>query len=160
MYRRVVSLLLLPFVLMSQSVTFGHCPGGSAGGHDLRPHVHFNAESSHADHGHRHGPCGHHHHHHSEDETTDEGGTPAPAQEPSPCHDSDAVFFGPGDPVVVERAKAEVEAGDSTWLSAVEATMFPCFADLARPSSSHFSHAPPAARPACPLYLRHLALLI
>src|SRR5260370_1019302 len=65
MYRRVLCLLLLPCVLLTQSASLGHCHGDTEpAGHDLRPHFHTNLTSScHGHHGHhRHGPGGHHHH--------------------------------------------------------------------------------------------------
>lgn len=48
MYRRVLTLLLLPALLLTQWVNANRCLGGCAGvGHDSRPHVHLGASPAH-----------------------------------------------------------------------------------------------------------------
>jgi len=153
-YRRVVSLLLLPSLLLSHAAAFGHTHGDDTpAGHDQRPHVHVRLPAGHA-HGHHHRGPGGHHHYHDDDETA-----PAVPPPPDPLsdHDADAVFVST-DAAVVERpvtvGTAEVaalwivpEAGVSAGGSLIALV---CPAGNGRP--------PP--RPACPLYVRHLALLM
>ena len=159
MYRQVVSLLLLPGLLLSQAAAAGHAHGDhTPTGHSLRPHVHTlpAAADRHHAHGHHHGSGGHHH----DDEDDD---APAPAVVPPPQtdplsdHDSDAVFV-PTEAVAVERpASVEVIDAAVVWVicnagEAVEGNL----ADLVCPAGN--GRPPPA--PACPLYVRHLALLM
>ena len=158
MYHRIVALLLLPFVLTSQSVTFGHCHGnGSPSGHDPRPHVHLNRKAD-SD-GHQRRCCGHHH---DDDEASDTENpspdTPSPSP-PSPCQDSEAIFFGGEDAVVAGRMKVEGKDESSTSWCAALAAPFASFGDIAQLASDAFTRPPPSPPP-CPLYVRHLALLI
>src|SRR4051794_7803386 len=74
MYRRVVSLLLLPSLLHLQQLSLGHAHGGSQPpGHDLASHIHINTTC------HEHDDFGHHHHgdvdHHDGDDDDDDSDT-------------------------------------------------------------------------------------
>ena len=161
MYRRVVSLLLLPFVLTSQSVTVGHCHGGSSpAGHDPRPHVHLNSKSASPSRGDRPCACGRQHHHEHEADAQEAREQPASTPDSPPCDDSVAIFFGSADDAVVERTNPEVEGGSSTWWCAAEATQLAPFGDHAPVVPSAFTRPPPASPPPCPIYVLHLALLI
>lgn len=157
MYRRVVSLLLLPCVLLTQSAALGHCHGGNhPAGHDPRPHIHLNTVR-HEPHGHRHGPGGHHHH--KSDTAPATATLPAPQPEPPSDHDSDAIFFTDAS-AVPPRSAAGGPPGDSpewatSWLNL--STTLP-WAGLPQ-VAANWCHPPPVGR-ACPLYVRHLALLI
>lgn len=162
MYRRVVSLFLLPYVLLTQAAAFGHSHGGSQpAGHDLRPHIHTTRAPA----GHRHDHGRHHHggggHHHDADNvTSDAPTTPTfPHPEPLPDHDSDAIYINAAD-VVVERSKPASEIAPSVWWTAAEADVFA--KDWADPPahSAFCGHPPPLYGQFCPLYIRHLALLI
>src|SRR3954447_14918509 len=109
--KRVVCLLLMPSVLLTQWAGRGHCHGGNEpAGHDLRPHLHTNPTSSghsyddHHHHGHHHHSPGGHHHHHDEVEAPEPAAPPTPQPDPPSDHDSDAIFIDSVD-VVVERSQ-------------------------------------------------------
>ncbi len=162
MYRRIVSLLLLPCMLLTQSVAFSHCHNGSQpAGHELCAHFHTRhaiVGSSH-DHGHHHG-SGHHHHHKSERDSDSRPEKQPPSQpEPLTDHDSDAVYIGSFDAVI--RVSSS-DAKELTTLSLADAVGSNSAAlDSADPPyyAASWAHAPPPARD-CPLYLRLAALLI
>src|SRR5262245_25189565 len=89
MPNRLVSLLLVPFVLLAQGSGFAHSHGGTGvaepPGHDFRPHVHLGLGGAHH---HDHG--GHHHHPGDDDDSCDDNPLrPAPAGD----HDDDAVYL-------------------------------------------------------------------
>ena len=125
MYRRVVTLLLLPGLLLSQAAVFGHTHGdGTHAGHDLRPHVHTSpppADSTHGRH-HHHDDHGHHHHgrgghrHHHDVEVPASDFPPAPPTEPAPDHDSDAVYLPTGAATVEWTPPAVELMGFVFWL--------------------------------------------
>jgi hypothetical protein len=153
MLRRVVSLMLLPCLLLTQSAALGHAHGGVLpAGHGLRPHFHL--ASVHESHGHRHGPDGHHHH--DADDEPDTELDPV-LQEQAPHHDHDAVYFS-------------AESGVTLRERPQHAVDYPaCLASVASVIASDFHGAgpPPLPRPSAdggaaarPLYIRHLALLI
>jgi len=163
MYRRVVSLFLLPCLLLSQSAAFGHSHGnGDPAGHGLR--VHFHTKSASTSVSHHHGHHDHdvcHHHHHADRDTA-----PKPENQPStlpeslPDHDSDAVFITSVDVVISERSSIDDELTASAfwaylWLN-------PSTAILANPPDQPaiWTHGPSPCSCVCPLYIRHLALLI
>lgn len=160
MLKRVVSLLLLPCVLLTQSAAMlGHSHGsGQPPGHDLRPHIHTNP-SPHHEHGHHHhGPDGHHHHHDG-DHDPEPGTHPTSQPEPVSDHDSDAVFITSVDVVINDRVLMDDESPASPqWVAAGlnQSTAFS--ADPAR-RMAHWTHPPPPSNCVCPLYIRHLALL-
>src|SRR5262245_36881514 len=92
MYRQVMSLILVPCVLLTQSVAFGHSHGGrEPAGHGLRPHFHTKL-----------GSAGHHHH--PGDTDAPEPGTPA--AEPISDHDADAVYLDVVSVVITDRLTA------------------------------------------------------
>ena len=165
MYRRVVSLLLLPCLLLTQSAAFGHSHGGSQpAGHDLRPHIHTTSataghQQDHDRHHQGHGGGGHHH---DADDATSDAPTSltSPQPEPLPDHDSDAIYINAADAVAVERSKPASEIAPSLWWTAADADLFAKgWADP--PTHSVFcGHPPPLYGNICPLYIRHLALLI
>lgn len=160
MLRRLVALLLLPFVLLAQSAALGHAHGGrEPRGHGLRPHVHtsFAPERRAHDHHHHHGPAGHHH------DGDDEAG-PGPHTVPEPeapsDHDSDAFYLEKVDAVVSKRIVADDGSSPASLLLALPG---PCEFVPARastqPRSAHWNRPPPTDC-SCPLYVRHLTLLI
>jgi hypothetical protein len=90
MYRRVVSLLLLPAVLLTQGVGAGHSHDGfQPAGHDQTPHLHLCVFSSH----HHHDEAKHRHHDHDAalggPNRAESLGQPVPLED----HDDDAVYF-------------------------------------------------------------------
>lgn len=164
MYRRIVSLVLLPCVLLSQSAAFGHAHGGSEpAGHALRPHFHINPAATRPEQGYHHrGPHGRHHH--------DDGGAPAepdsqPAQQPEPLsedeHDSDAVFIDRVDVVMTPRSIATDDglAVSLPWATAGSVLPVSLWTDPWQEAMNR-AHAPPLRDCAYPLYLRQLRLLI
>lgn len=165
MYRRAVSLLLLPCVLLTQSAALGHAHGGSqSAGHGLRPHVHTKllATDHRHDHSHHHhGHSGHHHHHHDDDDDVRES-EPYPEPQPVPPsdHDSDAVYVSAHDAVPGGRDALadEVEAAFGVYYCLCCSAAYPT-ALIEDISPRAWSHPPPPG-PRCPLYVRHLTLLI
>ncbi len=164
MYRRVVSLLLLPCMLLTQSAAFGHAHGGGQpAGHDLRPHVHTNplAVDNHHAHDHSHDASGGHHCHHDDVKDAPKLYTQlTPQPKPLSDHDSDAVYVNATDAVVVERPETTVGFESSYWWIAGDADLLAkCWAGS--PVHWVFSgHPPPLDGQICPLYIRYLTLLI
>jgi hypothetical protein len=156
MFRRVVSLLLLPCVLLTQSAAvFGHAHGpANPFGHDLRPHFHSQVVPT--GHDHTHGPGGHHHHH-DEDALEPEPSTSPEHQAPAD-HDTDAVYVAGGEAVVGGRF---VVVHDHEWL-VIWVSVADGYSGLWLNPLHQFSdrwHPPPCGS-SCPLYVRHLTLLI
>ena len=97
MNRKFVSLILIPFVLLTQSVTGGHSHAGNQPvGHDLRAHVHldFAAEDEPHDYVHSHGTHSHVHATHAD---TDHDQPVVPEVEAPFDHDSSAVYLNSAD---------------------------------------------------------------
>lgn len=168
MFRRVVCLLLLPCMLLTQSAAMlGHAHAGlRLPGHDLRPHFHtqpvpagHDQDRSHA-HGLHHGPGGHHHHH---DDTTyasepDSQRTPLP-ELPSD-HDFDAVYVTSVDVVVAVRCVLDDGADTSPFWATAAAINFVGLWPNPSLHSAKERHPPPPTGSSCPLYVLHLTLLI
>lgn len=162
MYRWVVLLLLLPGLLLSQAAAAGHAHGDhTPTGHSVRSHVHTlpAAADRHHTHGHHHGPGGHRHQHDDEgdDDVTPAPMTSPPQPEPPSDHDADAVFVTT-DAVAVERPVA---------VSAVEVVALWVIPDAQADEDGPLvgticraGNGRPPPCPACPLYVRHLALLM
>lgn len=164
MFRKILALLLLPCVLMSQSAVLGHAHcGREPAGHRLRPHLHV-AGASHG-HAHPHQSAEEHHHHshgggiHHEDSEGQHADTGLPPITPAE-HDSDAVYLPCVDAVASSRAVVELEfpvllgwAFDS--VCPPEEITVAVSGDIVR-----WANAPPFNGPSCPLYLRQLTLLI
>lgn len=171
MYRRVVSLALLPCLLLSQTAVLGHAHGGGQpAGHDLRPHFHT-APTGHGHHhddsdGHSH-HVHHRHHHHDEDgghthaDVDETRSEPAPRSPPTqPDHDDDAFFVAAVDATVSPRPQTGDEDTTAAWWVAVG--LIPSAAAWDRPQTFSPTRGPPPPDPGphCPLYVRYLALLI
>ena len=162
MYRRIVTLLLLPCVLLTQSVAHGHSHGeGQDAGNDARPHFHAALAVSPPDHDHHHqGPGSHHH---QSDRNADPTDAPiAPHSDPSeslPDHNSDAVFVAASDAV---GGRSEFSEGihSAFWWTAACTDSIECVLDDRLVNSKFCGHPPPLVGRICPLYVRHLALLI
>lgn len=159
MLRRVVCLLLLPCMLLTQSAAlFGHTHAGlRLPGHDLRPHFHTQPvaasyQNDRAPHHHGHG--GHHHN------VADGVAPDAPTQHPKPLpdHDSDAIYVNATDAVAVERS--ELLYGSSVFSMAFASDLF-ALAWAEPPAHLVIcGHPPPLPGHECPLYVKHRALLI
>lgn len=158
MYRQLVSLFLLPCMVLTQSASLlGHAHAGQRlAGHDLRPHVHAKAESAGHEHGHRHSP-GTHHHHHDADAEPEAPSVPAPKEPPSD-HDSDAFFVSGVEAVTGGRSSVDLDLDTSvTWISPLASDFVPSNFNRPRWESIAWNSAPQFS---CPLYVRHLTLLI
>lgn len=149
MPRRLVSLLLLPCVLLSQSATLGHAHacGLDAGG-DPRPHVHTAPAHD------RHGHGGHHHH---DDSDSEPGAPSARLADPSPDGGSDAVYLAAFDVVPDSRGVvAGADKSTSYW-----AALLPSPPALSPAARGGGTPSPPRLTGgSCPLYIRLLTLLI
>ena len=176
MLRRVVSFLMLPCLLLTQSASVAHGHGKDTPvGHESRPHVHLalaaavlgETHEHGSAHGHSHPAGGHHRHHHDE---ADEGATPTTASDRSGSgghgsapiqtgdHDRDAVFVSSLD-AVTSRAGAEFAANELEWLAALAVAVVEY--DLLQVTSAP-RHPPSHDERASerPLYIRHSALLL
>lgn len=152
MFRRVVSSLALLCVVLGQAapLALAHAhDGGQPAGHGARPHTHTAPPRSPHGH-HQHGAGGHHHDH------DDDGDSPPVPQPALPSdHDSDAAYVA--DALTDNRSAG----GDERPLAFVWISL--SFADAAMRADLRFTtptrNRPPPGR-ACPLYVRHLAILI
>jgi hypothetical protein len=162
MYRRVLSLLLVPCALLTQSVALVHAHYGQATGHDPRPHVHVRSTverehchgGHHHHHGHHHGPGGHHHPHDDSDTCLDSLPALPPGQPVD--HDSDAAYLTVTDLVSGRLAGFDGVTADCVGFHYPSLIVAVPGVSQGRPAWVH----PPPIVPACPLYVRHLALLI
>ena len=154
-----MSLLLTLSVLLTQSAAaFAHAHAGlRLPGHDPRPH--FHADLS-APGGHHHGPDGHRH-------DDDEGDLPNPDDRalacppPTPGHDADAVFVSGVDAVAPERAALKDDSAarpswDFSEPRAGDALLRVAPSD-AQKGVRRFALA---CRYSCPIYVRHLTLVL
>lgn len=126
MTRCVLSLLLIPLVLASQSLCIPHTHLGmlvvEPEGHWLQPHfhVHRHRENNLAKHSHRHFSHGHTHHHHSTNSTTRRV-VPAGFLPNQPHqHDDDAVYLAASLLVSLNRELWQ-KLGKTFWLDALPA---------------------------------------
>lgn len=145
---RIVSTLLIPLLLMSQSLfSAPHTHAGSSivepNGHAARPHVHLHdANHRHDHHSHRHG------HHEDGDDV------PSSTGEQDSDHDSDAVYVGDDsflhDGKVVRAIDAELAAvyvvGE---VSPAKTSLF---------GLCHLHSSSVKQRPKCALYLQLLSI--
>ena len=160
MYRRTLSVILVPCLLLTQSAALGHTHNGSEpAGHDLRPHFHLTTALA----GHTHDDT-HHHSHHGDHHHNDGNQTKPPLPltpdtSPLSSHDNDAVFIEVVDALVHGRsAIADAGADWSQWIALGLATVSSIsLSDI----SAAPAHPPPRlTSSSCPLYVRHLTLLI
>jgi hypothetical protein len=154
MYRRVVSLLLFPCLLLNQAAGLGHChPSGQPMGHDLCPHfhTHLSLESFGCFGGHGHDPACH-----DDDDDDDAEAQPGPLSD----HDADAVFVVAVAPLLAERGATGVEPAHPAVWYAIESGSFACSCDGRAAQLPYSFHGPPAGVSDCPLYLRQLVLQI
>ena len=163
MIRCVVTHVLVFCVLVTQFATSARCHGGPTSGvrHDSRPHVHFNAVLP------NHGHGRHHHHHgqgggnqHKDSAPFDQTFERDPESPQTPDHDSDAYYFPSVDAGLSERTKLH-DRFDSVlnWPLLVEITHDSIWS---RPglTVSVRGWPPTELFPSCPVYIRHLTLLI
>jgi hypothetical protein len=152
MYRRVVSLLLVPCLLLTQSAALGHAHAGQRAGDAARPHVHVPSVLSH-----QHGANGSHRHHHDADNEPHAAVPVSPAPAPVSDHDHDAVYVAVD--VVFAGRGPDAEFADCCWLMpSCDVAFDGWFGPKER--TAWEPHPPPPRGADCPLYVRHLALLI
>jgi len=158
MYRGVVS-TLLSCALLTPSAALGHWHDGDQPiDHEVRPHFHTGTPSSEHHDQHRHGPGGHSHH---DDDADDRGLDPASAsREGSPAeHDDDAVYVA-DELAVPARVDGSCDVRPEFW-SVLLLSGAPECRDGLQALLTRWAHPPPVAPAArCPLYVRHLALLL
>ncbi len=158
MYRRLVAVVLLPCLLLTQSAVVHHFHVNQPTGHDLRPHIHATKPA--APHGDHHGLGGHHHPDDvGDDDETEHAATEPTNPKPLPDHDDDAVYL---------EVDITTELGQTTedTLRVFSLQLLP----LSLSSSGVVGcpdRSPPRPHPSphsvaseCPLYVRHLTLLI
>lgn len=147
MLRRVVCVLLLPCVLLTQSAALGHAHATTPTGKAPRPHFHTGLTS--LGHDHHHGPGGQHHHD-AEDELP---------HEQLPDHDEDAVFLNAVDAVVTGWVLTDADTA-AAFPVVPDLGQRAAFAPVPLTAASHRPHPPPDDGLPCPLHVRHRALLI
>jgi hypothetical protein len=164
MFRRVVSLAVMPCVLLSQSAALGHSHGGrEPAGHGIRRHFHTNPVSIAHDHGHHHHDRTSHDHDHDKGASASEFGDPR-TQQPAPLtrddHDSDAIFVDCVD--VIINSFAAIDNGLGAFLIPSDAGWYlpTGYWTTGTCAVVDQTHGPPTSGYACPLYLRQLTLLI
>ena len=153
-----MSLLLTLSVLLTQSAAaFAHAHAGlRLPGHDPRPH--FHADLS-APGGHRHGPDGHRH-------DDDDGDLPDPDDRPlaypppPPGHDADAVFVSGVDAVAPERAALKDDSAARPSWDFSEPRAGDSLLRVARGDALGVRRFRLACRYSCPIYVRHLTLIL
>ncbi len=156
MTRRIVSLLLMPMLLVSQGLCFGHSHQGDSvteqEGHDARPHFHL------------HG-CGHQHHgdhdhddakHQSEAHQRHDKVEILTGYLPVAPHDDDAVYVAATVMLPTIRSVA-ADAVGKFWLETPFAKVVASDVVVSH-LSGILSSLPPPIVSACPLYLRTLSL--
>lgn len=157
MFRKVIALLLLPCLLVSQLASLGHAHTGLvASDHGAYNHIHVAvSEHHHEHHGHEHG---HDHHGDAGVRSNDQH----QSQElsvtlPPTDHDSDAIYIGNFEAFSTSRVVLSHKLDTSScW--ALPSLFSPIHHAPLRGSGSSLPLV--VARYSCPLYLQHLSLLI
>ena len=159
MYRRVVSLLLLPSLLLTQSAALGH-PHEDHQHNDPRPHFHLSAPdtglcsrpSGPREHHHPHGPA--------DDPLSQESEFTSPAGLPAD-HDSTAVFTSIVDLGLNTRLTDDAEYWDFPLWAAVWLKPSTALPRLDFPRQEvNWPPSPPPSGQSCPIFLRYSTLLI
>ena len=156
MYRRVVSLFIVPCLLLTQSAALGHSHGGNEpAGHDLRPHTHLGSSCSDpAPYGHSHAPGADHRDGDSADGTAP-GVVPGSTSQPGADHDADALYAA--DPLLCGWGQS---GDDASWDNPGTPQALTVDHHDHGCRSLAVPHPSPHPAPDRPLYLRHLTLLI
>jgi hypothetical protein len=161
MYRRVVSLLLLPSFLLIQWASIGHVHGGNQSDvHDFVPHFHLNGiwHDSHGDQHHNNHGDQHHHQDDGDDEPDIDQPEP-PETEPLSDHDADAVYLSV-DLLLGARCQTSTALGGVTWTASTPDVWFDGWTDTQDYFACWLPAPPRLCWDSCPLYLQHVALLI
>ncbi|MFL5329530.1 MAG: hypothetical protein ACJ8C4_11500 [Gemmataceae bacterium] len=148
MVRRLLTLILMPCLLLTQSAAMGFCCSeGEQSGQLRRPHIHTNCLFVWHDH-HHHLNCCHHHN----DDFDDEEPTSN-----APDHDDDAVYVT-AETLAAPRSSAEILTIDVS--SALIPTDIVCSSQLDLQRATRWWPPPLDQSCCCPIYLQHLSLLI
>ncbi len=158
MFRKTVSLILIPFVMLTQSVSFGHEHAGKQpAGHHLRAHFHLNSSEADTEHEHVHSHGDHCHAHgdhaHSEQEQEPSSQLESPFE-----HDSSAIYLNSADLTSGARSSINLDVNDLLLWSLTGADSVTEVVPAYGPALREPDCAPPD--PAAPLFLRHHAFLI
>ena len=158
MFRKTVSLILIPFVMLTQSFAFVHAHAGNQpAGHDLRAHIHLNSSEADAEHEHAHSHGKHSHAHgdhaHSEQEQEPSSQLNSPFD-----HDSSAIYLNSADLTSGARSSINLDVNDLLLWSLTGADSVTEVVPAYGPALREPDCAPPD--PAAPLFLRHHAFLI
>ena len=162
MHRCVVSLLLLPCLLLTQSAALlGNAHAGlRLHGHDLRPHFHTQPVPDGHDYGH-HSGLGVLHQYHQDDANDAIELDTQPTSQPEPLsdHDSDAVYVASVDAVLAERCAVH-DGVDSLlpWAALAASHLAGWWPTPSRHPVNWWYTQPSGS--SCPLYVWHLTLLI
>lgn len=167
MSRRVVSVVILPCLLLTQSAALlGNAHASLLlPGHDVRPHLHLITPSgSHRDHhhsGHEHHHAGHsagHHHKHKHVEVAESQPVSDKPEQPAD-HQHGLIFVDAQD--VVINGRFEISAGSTLSLDVVAGNDHFCLDRLQSQIQvfANYWHPPPSGL-CCPIYLFQLSLLI
>ena len=159
MLRRLVSLILALAVLPTQAALVGHRHGRhDSAVHEASPHLHV-ALIAPAGHSHDH-PHHHGHRHHDHDESDVESVEPMLTDASHrDDHDGDAVYLAAG----VTAARVASASAPDSLSHVLDAALPERPARLAGPPgdvTAAWPQPPPGGAGPCPLYVRHLALLI
>ena len=158
MYRGVV-FILIACGLLIQSAPHGHCHAGEqAAAHDLRAHIHINSTIPQEARPHRHGPSGHHHH----VDRGDHRQIVAPASRPGPMpnHDNDALYFVSDLLSEASHGMANANVGGAPGPNLTASTDASLVEGLDARQELRLHPPPLQSTSNCPLYVRHLALLL
>lgn len=158
MYRRIVSLILIPFLLLTQAVTTGHSHAGNEpAGHGSRAHIHLHSPETDEQNQHRHSHGSHCHEHKNHSDSDHE--KPASDQMESLFdHDSSAVYLNSTDLSTGSQSNIKMdmvllfqwnETGTDRYLNKLKRSGLAWFVQ---------DCAPPD--PDSPLFIRHHAILI
>jgi len=148
MMQRLLTILLVPFFVVGNSLAYSHSQAAHASPSKGRAHFHFGSGGHHwhhhESHEHSHGRHVHRHRHEADDSQP----TPTPPSD----HDSDAIYVAAVDYVfsITERSVIHFAAG--VVVTSVENDLAACNS----PIGDHLQRYSPASGP--PLYLLHAAL--
>ena len=161
MYRRIVSFLLLPCVLLTQSVAaFGHSHGSDEpAGSRFRAHFHtHHAACRHEQAHHHHGQDVHHHSNLDGHAVAEQDSRLVPWFEGE--HDSDAVYIDGKDLGLCRRSTLSEELAGSLFSS--HGGLHPSVALCAQPPKQvlRCAHSPPLSSCHCAIYVWQRALLL
>lgn len=155
MCRCVLSMMLLPYVLLTQFALVGHTHDERFPlGHSLRPHIHTGTGAYGINHHHGdHGPAEHHHH----DETDDVIPRGMTSSDTFPDHALDTIYLAAFDYVPSDRKVDSVESLGTGLLAIPSSKCSELALEVA--AMCLVMHHPPLPR-SCSIYIRNLAILI